>query len=154
MIMLMKAHLFKDTNTATAIAQAKLPYEARSLGRSVPRFTDEIWNRNVCAIAHYAPMAKFSNERNPMLRDQLINTGDAILAEATVHDKKWSIGTNTDDIRARHPHTFAGSNIQGFTLMEIRKTLRDQATQGDPLRTNNHGWINHLQLPDAGLVQV
>jgi ribA/ribD-fused uncharacterized protein len=128
MIMLMKAHLFKDTHTATEIANAKSPSEAKSLGRKVQRFNEDIWNQYVCAIAYYALLTKFGNEQNQLLRENLLNTGDAILAEATTYDKKWSIGTNPDDIRARHPHTFAGSNIQGYTLMAIRTTLRADPT--------------------------
>ena len=129
MIMLMKAHLFKDTHTATAIANAKSPSEAKTLGRRVQRFNEDIWNQYVCDIAYYALLAKFGNEQNQILRENLLNTGDAILAETTPYDKKWSIGTNPDDIRARHPHTFAGSNIQGYTLMAIRKTLSADNTK-------------------------
>jgi ribA/ribD-fused uncharacterized protein len=128
MIMLMKAHLFKDTRTAAEIANAKSPSEAKSLGRRVQRFKEDTWNQYVCDIAYYALITKFGHEQNQLLRENLLNTGDAILAEATTYDKKWSIGTNPDDIRARHPHTFAGSNIQGYTLMEIRKTLRADST--------------------------
>ncbi len=92
------------------------------------RFNDDLWNQYVCDIAYYALLTKFGHDQNQLLRENLLNTGDSILAEATTYDKKWSIGTNPDDIRVRHPHTFAGSNIQGCTLMEIRKTLRADST--------------------------
>ena len=65
-------------------------------------------------------VTKKSFIRLSTLKEALLNTGNAVLAEASPKDKIWGIGLVEDDPNARNPEHWNGQNLLGDILMEIR----------------------------------
>ena len=65
---------------------------------------------------------KFS--QNKILKDYLVNAGDKIIVEASPSDAICGIGLHQDEKQIENPHTWRGTNLLGFALMEARDFLR------------------------------
>lgn len=89
-MMAAKAREFDDLAIQDQIIEAAGPREAKTLGRQVSGFTDEIWNARRFEIVVEGNLAKFS--QNAALGDFLLSTGDAVLVEASPRDRIWGIG--------------------------------------------------------------
>ena len=61
--------------------------------------------------------------QNPVMRQELLNTGDTIIAEASPYDTVWGIGLAEDDPRAQDQSQWLGKNLLGVALMEVRDVL-------------------------------
>ena len=68
-------------------------------------------------------MAKFTQNRDLIIK--LMDTGDAVLAEASPFDRTWGIGLSADDERAVNRKKWKGQNLLGETLMKIREQLKE-----------------------------
>lgn len=121
-MMYRKAIQFGDTEIAMKILQSGTPDEAKRLGRQVHGYVDKVWAGVRQLAMRPALMAKFT--QNPALRDQLLSTGDALLAECAPKDLIWGIGLSTDDPAHLDPTQWQGANLLGFLLMEVRSQLR------------------------------
>jgi len=117
-----KAKLFGDNQVFTAILAAESPSKAKTLGRKVRNFDEEIWSNHRFDIAVSGNTAKF--EQNTELGDWLLGTGNQVLVEASPRDKIWGIGLAADDERALDPKTWRGLNLLGFALMRARTALQ------------------------------
>lgn len=115
-----KALLMKDDGTATKIAAATHPSEAKLLGRQVKGFDQEKWNACCEAIVEAANYAKFS--QNEDLKEVLVGTGRRTIVEASPDDKIWGIGFDAD--HAEGKETEWGSNLLGKVLMKVRERLQ------------------------------
>jgi len=83
--------------------------QSKKLGKSVKLRTD--WNKVRIGIMCSIVLDKF--ERNPNLRELLVNTGDATLIEGNYwHDTFWGV---CDGI---------GANHLGIILMDVRELLK------------------------------
>lgn len=67
-------------------------------------------------------LAKFS--QNDYLKNLLLGTDDAILAECSPYDRIWGIGLAIDDPRVQDPSMWRGENLLGRMLMDVRHQLR------------------------------
>lgn len=56
---------------------------------------------------------------------QLLETGDAVLVEASPLDKIWGIGLARDNADASNPKKWKGLNLLGKALMAVREDLRN-----------------------------
>ena len=121
-IMLCKAAVMGDPASFDAIAAADTPARVKVLGRGVEPWNQAKWSEVVCTVAAEAALQKFA--QLPDLRRQLLDTGDALLAEATRGDSIWGIGLNVGQPEVQHPRQWRGSNILGFALMSARAALR------------------------------
>ncbi len=121
-LMAEKARLFGDEEARKQILLSSKPGEAKTLGRSVRNFREDIWTAHRSAIAIMGNQAKFT--QNETLRDFLLATKEKILVEASPVDHVWGIGLAEDDIRARDPTQWRGLNLLGFALMEVRSRLQ------------------------------
>lgn len=65
--------------------------------------------------------AKFSQNEN--LKQQLIDTGSRIIAEASPYDKIWGIGLSEDNPMALDSTKWIGQNLLGEVLMTVRRNL-------------------------------
>ena len=116
-----KARLFKDEEILAEILKVKSPGTAKKLGRKVRSFVPETWEANSFNIVTKGSFHKFS--QNEKLKSYLLNTGDKVIVEASPHDGIWGIGLVEKTPDVRNPHTWFGTNLLGFALMEARDLL-------------------------------
>jgi hypothetical protein len=91
------------------------------MGGRVEGFDQDDWDTHKVAIVTAGNHAKFS--QNAGLRRRLLDTGDAILAEANAKDFIWGIGLAEDDPAALDPANWEGQNLLGEILMAVRGEL-------------------------------
>ena len=116
-----KARLFGDRAMAERIMRSDSPHEHKMMGARVVGFDGETWDTRKVTIVTTGNIAKFS--QNAGLRRRLLDTGEAILAEANPKDFIWGIGLAIDDPAAQDPANWQGQNLLGKVLMQVRKTL-------------------------------
>ncbi len=123
-MMAQKAKLFKDQTTFEQIIHVTSPKEAKLLGRQVKNFDQSAWEKHRLAIAVKGNYAKFSQSES--LKSFLLQTGDAVLVEASPVDTIWGIGMAEDNPNASDPEKWKGLNLLGLALMEVRRKLYDE----------------------------
>ena len=116
-----KARLFDDSDIRSQILCAGSPGAAKSLGRKVKGFDEDLWIAHRFEIVIRGNEAKFS--QNASMREYLASTGTKILVEASPPDRIWGIGMAQDDERAANPKLWRGLNLLGFALMEVRHRI-------------------------------
>ena len=121
-MMASKARLFGDDVTLQQILSAADPKTAKSLGRKVENFDDNVWKQHCRRLVTEGNVAKFS--QNDSLRAFLLATEDHVLVEASPYDRIWGIGLKATDEKAKHPATWEGENLLGFALMDVREQLK------------------------------
>lgn len=120
-MMYQKAICFRDEETASQILNTDDVAQIKSLGRSVKNYDDHIWN-GVRQITVYEGLkAKFT--QNHELKQQLTDTGDALLAECAVKDHIWGIGLSMTDPDRFDMQKWKGQNLLGYALMKVRDCL-------------------------------
>jgi len=93
-MMTSKALLFGDAETAERIRTAPHPGAAKTLGRQVCEFDEQLWAEQRFEVVVTGNMAKFG--QHPELREFLLGTGDRVLVEASPQDRVWGIGLAAD----------------------------------------------------------
>ena len=119
-IMYSKAVLFKDDEYAAKILNETNPMNIKSYGRKIRGFDENIWIKNREIIADQCNLAKFTQHKK--IRDILLSTDDAIIAEASPTDAIWGIGVNEDI--GKDINKWKGLNILGQSLMRVRDQIR------------------------------
>lgn len=122
-MMARKAILFGDRESFKKIIDADRLEDVKFLGRNIKRFEDVKWSEWKYEIVREGNFHKFN--QNKKLRTYLLNTKDAVLAEANISDRVWGIGLSADSRLVRNPYAWNGLNLLGFALMEIREYLRN-----------------------------
>lgn len=108
-----QAQKYAGTGTARRIREAESPLKARKAGQDRSPYPRSDWETVKKEVTRKAAGAKF--RQNPMLRDQLLATGDEELIDESRRD--LFRGRNADG---------DGENGMGEILMEIRQQLRDE----------------------------
>jgi ribA/ribD-fused uncharacterized protein len=116
-----KAMLFGDERTAERILAAGHPKQAKDLGRQVRDFDQATWEEHRVDIVRTGNIHKFGQHDD--LREFLLGTRDRVLVEASPLDRVWGIGLREDDPRAEDPARWAGLNLLGFALCDVRDVL-------------------------------
>lgn len=97
LFMLLKAHYFgASKELIQQINDCSDPREMRKLGRSIPNFIQEKWDKVSRKFMKACILAKF--KCNPELLEKLLKTGDAYLAEASPDDSFYGIGHSAKEI--------------------------------------------------------
>ena len=96
------------------------PIRVNRLGKQVKNFDKKKWNKNKYKVMVDVLMCKFS--QNEDLKQQLLETNDSILYEASPYDKIWGIGFNIDKASVTDNSEY-GQNLLGKALMEVRSKL-------------------------------
>ena len=122
-MMAQKALLFGDHEIYEKIMASDQPREIKALGREIRGFEQGKWDEHKYRIVLNGNIAKFS--QNERIREFLLGTGEAVLAEASPYDAVWGIRLAADDPLAQNPECWKGENLLGFALMETRDILRD-----------------------------
>lgn len=121
-MMYKKAICFADQEIAEKILRTSDVAKIKALGRQVSGYHENIWNGVRQMIVYEGLTGKFS--QNNMLREQLIETQDAILAECAVKDRIWGIGLSMNDPRRLDINQWKGQNLLGYALMMVREKYR------------------------------
>lgn len=122
-MMYRKAIMFGDDAVRNRILSTDDVAEIKLLGRSVRNYNDKLWDGQRQIIVYQGLLAKFT--QNDDLRLRLLNTGSAVVAECAVTDKIWGIGLSMDDDRRFLIDQWQGSNMLGFSLMQVRNMLQE-----------------------------
>ena len=120
-MMYQKANCFDDKNIAAQILQTNDVSQIKALGRMVSGYDDNYWNGIRQIVVYKGLLAKFS--QNEDLKELLIGTETAILAECAVKDKIWGIGLSMKDADRLNRTKWRGQNLLGYTLMMVREQL-------------------------------
>ena len=122
-MMYQKAVTFRDFDVAKDIMETDDVAEIKALGRKVKNYSDVIWNGMRQIVIYQGLFAKF--QQNAILKQQLLETGDSIIAECAVRDTIWGIGLSMKDTKRFDINEWQGTNLLGFTLMAVRKELKN-----------------------------
>ena len=128
-MMACKARLFGDKDILDKIMSADHPRDYKKLGRRISGFDSTVWDGKKYDIVVEGNKAKFGQHAE--LREFLLSTGDAILAEASPYDKIWGIGLNRYQAQKVPVEQWQGENLLGCALMDVRDWLRSAAEQQD-----------------------
>ena len=120
-MMYQKAICFKDYEIAKKILKTDNVAEIKTLGRKVSNYDDHIWNGVRQVIIYEGLLQKFL--QNEELKNQLLSTKNAILAECAVKDTIWGIGLSMKDENRFDKSKGRGTNLLGYTLMLVRKQI-------------------------------
>lgn len=118
-----KALLFKDQSTYLKIMATVDGKLLKALGRAVKNFDQTVWDKECDQIMKNGIYLKFS--QNPRYTLKLLETGDLILVEASLYDKRWGIGVESKTaVQFTGPDQFKGENRLGKCLMQVREQLK------------------------------
>ena len=116
-----KALTFGDAEIAQKVMASFDFEEMKALGRQVRNYDNTVWNGIRQIVVYEGLLAKFG--QNPQLKQKLLATGDALLAEAEEYDSIWGTGLSMEDERNQNPDAWEGQNLLGFALMQVRQKL-------------------------------
>ena len=120
-MMYKKAVCFRDDVIAEKILETDEVGSIKELGRMVAGYNENYWNGIRQIIVYEGLKAKFS--QNTDLKRQLVDTGDAVLAECAVRDQIWGIGLSMRDPNRFERSKWRGNNLLGYALMLVREQL-------------------------------
>ena len=120
-MMYSKAVCFKDDKIAKQILATEDCAKIKAFGRNVTGYDENMWNGVRQIIVYEGLKAKFS--QNAELKRQLVDTGDAVLAECAVRDQIWGIGLSMGDPNRFERSKWKGNNLLGYALMLVREQL-------------------------------
>lgn len=121
-MMVRKAMLFNDVDTAKRILKTESPKDAKRLGRQVKNFEEDLWVKHRKSIVLDGNTYKFT--QNDSLRNFMLSIPKGTkFAEASPFDKVWGIGLRESDPRSRDMSKWEGLNILGEVLTEVRENL-------------------------------
>ncbi|KAK5169702.1 uncharacterized protein LTR77_005680 [Saxophila tyrrhenica] len=124
-MMVQKAGLFGDEETAQAMMKTTVPSEHQALGRKARGFDRGKWDEHKSRIVEEGNYHKFTKgkESTEMAR-LLLATGERELVEASPTDRIWGVGfaaANAGDNREQW-----GENRLGKAIMNVRQKLREE----------------------------
>jgi len=120
-MMFKKAECFCDTESADRIMAISNVAEIKKLGRLVHNFDENYWNGVRQIIVYEGLFSKF--QQNASLKESLLATGDAVLAECAVRDLVWGIGLSMTDPNRFDRTKWKGKNLLGYSLMMVRAKI-------------------------------
>lgn len=119
-----KALTFHDEYRCKKILQTFDSKILNQLVKDIVNYDDKIFSGRRQIILYQANLDKF--RYNIELKNQLLATNDAVIALCNKYDLVNGIGLNVDDSRIYKTKNWLGSNLHGFSLMEVRSTLKKE----------------------------
>ena len=120
-----KAKLFGDEEIAAKVMATSSPREQKALGKQVKGFNKEEWEKVCKDIVFKGNYAKFTQNR--FLLNELMETGDKTIVEASPYDVIWGIGMGEDDPDRFDKTKWRGTNWLGEVCMQVRQKLKEEA---------------------------
>ena len=118
-----KAAYFDDRDRWAMILAEPRPGKAKHLARNIKNFDRDAWQIVAPQIMESVLMKKF--QQNLEARRKLLDTGDAIIVEASEFDPFWGSGLNIMDDSHSDVTKWRGANVLGQILMKVRERLRE-----------------------------
>lgn len=131
-MMAQKAKLFQDFDSYKAILRATEPWKCKELGKGVKPFVSEKWDAAKYEIVKAGNRAKY--RQNPDLMQKLLDTGNAVLAEASPKDMIWGIGLDAETAAATNRKDWPGEGLLGRILMELRGEFMEKDERACEIR--------------------
>ena len=119
-----KALTFHDEYRCNKILQTSDSKILNQLVKDIVNYDDKIFSGRKQIVLYQANLDKF--RYNIELKNQLLATNDAVIALCNKYDLVNGSGLNVDDSRIYKTKNWLGSNLQGFSLMEVRSTLKKE----------------------------
>ena len=119
-----KALTFHDEYRCKKILQTSDSKILNQLVKDIVNYDDKIFSGRKQIVLYQANLDKF--RYNIELKNQLLATNDAVIALCNKYDLVNGIGLNVDDSRIYKTKNWLGSNLHGFSLMEVRSTLKKE----------------------------
>ncbi|MBR0161195.1 MAG: NADAR family protein [Oscillospiraceae bacterium] len=119
-----KSLIHGDMASARAILAADSPAKQKELGRATFRYNSHVWNGMRQTVALRGLMAQYT--QNTDLKEKLLGTGDAWLVACSERNRVWTCGVSLQDEARLDASLWQGENILGFSLMEVRRLLRER----------------------------
>lgn len=116
-----KADEFGDEEAAAKIMATKDPYRIYTIGQNVNNFDADRWSRVCDQHMLEGLIAKFSR---PEMKQFLLSTGDAYIAECNGKDAYWGTGLYMDRMRGVRINAWPGKNKLGLLLANVREQIR------------------------------
>ena len=116
-----KASEFNDTYTHAKVMSASNPYRIKKLGSKVRNYNKERWSEVSRNVAYKAIKAKF--RQNPILKDLLLSTGTAKIAEST-KDPVWGTGVLLHSVDSMDETKWKQNGLMCELYQQIREELR------------------------------
>lgn len=122
-IMHQKCLMFGDMKSADEILATEYQDRFQNIGQQVKGYINSVWEGSRQLIALRGLNAKFT--QNIELKEQLLLTKEAYLVECACSDKIWACGMQLNEPERFYANKWNGQNILGFTLMEVRNSLKN-----------------------------
>jgi ribA/ribD-fused uncharacterized protein len=120
-----KCMFFEQYEMAEKCIKETDPKKVKEIGRSIPNFDKDRWDKVSFDKMYNICYSKYNF--NKIAREELLNTGDKILVEASPWDLIWGVGLSKNDDNILQEENWKGENRLGKVLMKIRKTIRNES---------------------------
>lgn len=117
-----KAATFGDWELVDKILGERDPGVIKRLAGNVRNYVEGVWKERKLDVMRKVVFEKFA--QNMDLKQLLLSTGNATLAEASPSDLFWGTGVHFRDQKAFNPRHWIGENMLGQVLHEVRDQLR------------------------------
>jgi len=119
--MLLKAHYFNaPEELIKQIETCCDAQEMQKLGRQVPNFSQEEWNKVSRMFMKKCTLAKY--KCNPELLEKLLETDEAYIAEASKFDKIYGIGISAEKVAEIIREAIVNGVVFDGTIEDFLKT--------------------------------
>ncbi|KAK6345478.1 hypothetical protein TWF718_007394 [Orbilia javanica] len=108
--------------TGEILAKGLHPGAIKALGRAIPNFDEDTWEKNRYEIVVQANYYKFT--QNEKLKEMLLETGNKELVEASPRDRIWGVGYGAANAPKNRQKW--GLNLLGKALMDVRERIREE----------------------------
>lgn len=119
-----KARLFKDEESLAAIMATDSPREQKAIGRKIKDFDKAKWEHVAKEVVYLGNLAKFT--QNEELLEQLLDTDDEELVEASPTDCIWGIGLAEGNPDCYDKSKWRGTNWLGECIMRVRTDIKSR----------------------------
>lgn len=116
-----KARAFNDKESLDKILSTKNSRKQKELGRKIKNYDDEVWGKIRYEAVVKGNYAKFTQNEN--LKNQLLDTGNKIIVEASPYDTIWGIGLSEFDESRFNEDLWRGKNLLGKAIMQVREMI-------------------------------
>ena len=127
----MKAKFFNDKQAERIIMENGLkPTDYKRISKKIKNYDSNKWNELSDKLMYEAVYQKF--KQNGRLKQQLLETTDAVLVETSSNDLKWGSGLGKYQKNHKinplwdNPDRWKGENRLGFIIMQVRDRIKQE----------------------------